>query len=477
MSLTSKKTSSLNPSWHNLPILAIFIVGYLFFMGLYLYTDYQNSKYYLAKQNHQQNQAANLAAKEGISTEILGLRHRLDLFIDSQPLLIQQLINHPDDKTLYHTLFNRLQRLFPEAQSFIISDQSGNELFEDLKHIVGKQCQTDLKRFSEQPDINIVRLHSSKTFKHIDIMSQFQDLEDSTHSFLVNYPADYISHLLKRYQFPHTQHLLVSANNPGRIEFTPEAYRHQQGSDDFQWDQPIEKLKKLPFVVTSKVPNSQWLLLTYTDNEKLMQDKETLKQRLLHDAGMITLLALLLFPVLLYFLNQQQKASQEINYLATHDALTDLYNRWQFINLLMQLLKIAHREQEAVSLIFIDLNKFKPVNDTYGHEAGDLVLKTVAQRLQQVLREVDIIARLGGDEFIVALPNLAKPEAINKVLSKIQAAIEEPITLENGKQVHISASLGVVTYLEDTPVTQELVDELINRADKRMYDDKIKHHA
>jgi diguanylate cyclase (GGDEF)-like protein len=469
-----KKRLSSPFSRHNAAILGIFLFGYLFFTGLYLYTDYQRTQQYLAEQNLQQNRAANLAAKEGISTAILGLRHRLDLFIDSQPDLIQRLINNPGDEELYSVLLVRLKRLFPEVKSFALADESGDVLFEDFEGIIEKTCKADLKRFAHQPDINIVRLHPNPSFTHIDIMTGFRDLVGTPHFFLLNYPADYVTRLLKRYQFPHTQHLLVSLKNPGRIEFTAEAYRHQ--NNDIEWDQSVEELKQLPFVVTSQVPNTQWILLTYTDAEKLQQDEATLKQRLLSDGGLITLLALLLFPALLYLLKQQQKASQEINYLATHDALTDLYNRWQFINLLTQLLKMAHRDRQPVSVIFIDLNRFKPINDTYGHDAGDLVLKTIAQRLKKILREADIIARLGGDEFIVALPNVASPQDIEKILAKIDDTIEEPITLANGKQVSLSASLGVAIYYGEKPITADLVDQLINRADEKMYLEKTKNH-
>jgi diguanylate cyclase (GGDEF)-like protein len=149
--------------------------------------------------------------------------------------------------------------------------------------------------------------------------------------------------------------------------------------------------------------------------------------------------------------------------LAYHDPLTGLANRARLLDRLEQLIALLSRERESVSVILMDLDRFKYVNDVLGHQYGDVVLQEVAKRLTGVLRESDTVARLGGDEFAVLLPHTAVIPAV-AVASKITAALETPMVIE-GQNVDIGASIGIATYPEHGANASILLRE----ADVAMY--------
>jgi diguanylate cyclase (GGDEF)-like protein len=161
------------------------------------------------------------------------------------------------------------------------------------------------------------------------------------------------------------------------------------------------------------------------------------------------------------------KHAMRVEYLAYHDGLTALPNRSLFINLLGQAIAQAHRHQWQLGVAFIDLDRFKQINDTLGHEAGDELLKQVASRLKGCLRESDAVARLGGDEFVVLLTELGEDKYAAKVAQKIIHAIAKPFVLL-GQEFRVTASIGISTYPSDGLDEQTLT----KNADIAMYQAK-----
>ncbi len=149
---------------------------------------------------------------------------------------------------------------------------------------------------------------------------------------------------------------------------------------------------------------------------------------------------------------------------ATHDALTGLPNRLLLQDRLNHAIEIARREQSKVAVMFIDLDRFKVVNDSLGHEVGDRLLVVVADRLRLCLRRSDTIARLGGDEFVVVLTNFQTTGEIAEVAEKIIARIDEPATLDD-YNMHVGASIGIAFFPDDG----EDVTSLMRDADGAMY--------
>ncbi|MDD1619881.1 MAG: bacteriohemerythrin [Methylococcaceae bacterium] len=167
-------------------------------------------------------------------------------------------------------------------------------------------------------------------------------------------------------------------------------------------------------------------------------------------------------------ITERKQAESKISFLAYHDQLTELPNRELFYDRLSQAISQARRKHDSLALLFLDLDGFKSVNDSYGHEAGDLVLKAVARRLQACVRGVDTVARLGGDEFTIILSELEKPEDAASVAEKIIRKLTEPVLLNETCQCQVGVSIGIASYPEDA---YEL-DKLMNAADSAMYKSK-----
>jgi diguanylate cyclase (GGDEF)-like protein len=153
-----------------------------------------------------------------------------------------------------------------------------------------------------------------------------------------------------------------------------------------------------------------------------------------------------------------------LRYLAYHDALTGLANRKQFYERLSQSIDWAHKNNQLVGLMFLDLDGFKQVNDTLGHDTGDQLLRVVAQRLTSSLRSSDIVSRLGGDEFTVILPGIPQLEYVAKVAEKILETLSQVFLLE-GQNVFVTVSIGISIY----PLDGEVEETLIKNADAAMY--------
>lgn len=160
----------------------------------------------------------------------------------------------------------------------------------------------------------------------------------------------------------------------------------------------------------------------------------------------------------------RKRSEARVVHMATHDALTDLPNRHLFLERTDQALMRAERERCKVAVLFLDLDGFKQVNDTRGHDAGDLVLVEVARRVRALLRKEDILARQGGDEFIVALPHIAGAEHAALVAHKIVDAVGAPYEV-GGDQVRIGVSIGIGLYPDDG----ESVSAVLKHADMAMY--------
>ena len=171
-----------------------------------------------------------------------------------------------------------------------------------------------------------------------------------------------------------------------------------------------------------------------------------------------------LFVAILHDLTEQRMAQERIHRLAHHDTLTGLDNRLSLNLRLEQLLAQTRRAHGAAAVLFIDLDHFKKINDTHGHQTGDLLLVAVAQRLRELLREVDIIARLGGDEFIVVASGGVTPDDVSNIAVRIVESLTAPYDLE-GKSIHSGASVGVAMF----PSDGEDGSTLMRHADTAMY--------
>jgi diguanylate cyclase (GGDEF)-like protein/PAS domain S-box-containing protein len=163
-----------------------------------------------------------------------------------------------------------------------------------------------------------------------------------------------------------------------------------------------------------------------------------------------------------------EQAQAALTQQATHDALTGLPNRNLFLDRVTQALALGRRAGTSTGVIFVDLDHFKEINDTQGHAAGDVVLREVAERLQEAVRPMDSVARLGGDEYVVLLPALQSAENANDVALRIASAVDLPIKLDHGA-VAVRASLGIAVTNPTATERDPLPDRLLQQADTAMY--------
>lgn len=164
---------------------------------------------------------------------------------------------------------------------------------------------------------------------------------------------------------------------------------------------------------------------------------------------------------------EQKTAEDRILYLAEHDSLTGLINRRRFQEELVRSLAFTQRYHQQGALLFVDLDQFKYINDTYGHQYGDEYLTDVSRRLLKALRKTDILGRLGGDEFGVIIPSVTLEEAKTVASALLRTLSQEAINY-NDNNIHISASIGMVFF----PIQGELANDLLAKADAAMYSAK-----
>lgn len=162
--------------------------------------------------------------------------------------------------------------------------------------------------------------------------------------------------------------------------------------------------------------------------------------------------------------DEKTRADERIEYLASHDSLTRLPNREMFNELLRHAIEAARRYERRFAVLFIDLDRFKVINDSLGHDAGDMLLVEIASRLRAALRSSDVVARLGGDEFVVILEQTSERDDIERISRKLLAALGEPLQL-SGHECHTTASIGIAMY----PSDGDDVQTLTKNADMAMY--------
>jgi diguanylate cyclase (GGDEF)-like protein/PAS domain S-box-containing protein len=154
-------------------------------------------------------------------------------------------------------------------------------------------------------------------------------------------------------------------------------------------------------------------------------------------------------------------------HLALHDSLTELPNRVLLNDRLKQAVRMDERHHKKLAVLFVDLDHFKPINDSLGHATGDALLKSVAKRLREALREVDTVSRHGGDEFVILLPEIEEASDAALVAEKVLARLATP-HLIGGRSLHVTASIGISIY----PDHGRMAEILVNRADLAMYEAK-----
>lgn len=170
------------------------------------------------------------------------------------------------------------------------------------------------------------------------------------------------------------------------------------------------------------------------------------------------------FVAVINDISEKKEQDEEMAYQATHDLLTGLANRSLFNDRLKHDFELAKRHSQSMAVLFIDLDEFKPINDTLGHRVGDKLLVSVAERLNSLIRPSDTLARFGGDEFVLLLPDLEETGLAEEIAERILQELAKPHQIDNN-ELHISASIGIATNSHSSTFPEKL----LQRADMAMY--------
>lgn len=179
-----------------------------------------------------------------------------------------------------------------------------------------------------------------------------------------------------------------------------------------------------------------------------------------------------LYTLIVRDISERLNQQRQLEHLAEHDHLTDLPNRVKLDGCLPAAIARADRYGRKLGVVYLDLDQFKPINDTYGHETGDCLLQAVAQRLNETMRQTDTVSRIGGDEFIICLEQIKTEQDAVAATRKLVRILEAPFQIL-GQTLTVSASIGVAIY----PDHGETPDALLQHADQAMYQAKSSGHS
>lgn len=395
-------------------------------------------------------------------------------------LLIYALKNNKDSSKIENPLFNDIR-----VQTINITDYINDLLkierdyafklkreseikFETIKYFIFPMILllfVIISAFFITISKNIVILNETLEEKSDDLRKLYFKLEETLHLFDTgeyilfkwnndeNWSVDYVSpnvYELLGYaqdEFLHNDIIYSNLINSQHLDrVTQEVITNSKEED--KTDSFIHQ----PYQVRKKDGSQIWIY----DSTKILRDKN----------GIITHYIGYIHDITTY-IEQSQKLETEKErffHLANHDVLTNLPNRMMFDDRVAQAIKSAKRQKNKFALLFIDLDHFKEINDSLGHEVGDIVLQEVAKRLSDLVRDEDSLARLGGDEFTMLLKHIKSIENISDISSKIITALQKPIV--TGKhELYVTSSIGISLYPEDGLSTVEL----LKNADAAMY--------
>lgn len=325
----------------------------------------------------------------------------------------------------------------------------------------------------DRPRRELMALRRDGTHVPVRITRSAMDLEGQAHAILVvedltrRRQTEARLHELLRFKtaiLNHSPYAIVVTDPQDRITlFNPAAERLFGYHAQEVAQRHVRSLLRVPGASTEPVAaNGQVHEVRYVRKDGSRFTASIIKTTLTDDSGTIVG-----YLGMVSDITELKRAEEKLQHLAHHDTLTDLPNRVLFSQLLVLGLELAKRRQQRLALLFLDLDEFKAVNDTWGHAIGDRLLQVMGQRISACLRASDAVGRVGGDEFVVLLMDLHSVTDAVQVADKIRAALTQPVTLDE-RTLHISTSVGIAIYPEHGH-TEAL---LMKQADAAMYQAK-----
>lgn len=369
-------------------------------------------------------------------------------------------------------LNNRLKQFFPNMYAFTIADAHGEEIGGDIDFLVGDICRNDIKWTAQQiqkdkADITYEpMIHAKFNAFHYDMMLPVQ-VNGQEMVFFMSFLPDSLVQALHEHKI--TEHVPFIINNSVShlIEVGLEGVRDKLLRNYYLTDkeQDLTMAREL-------IKGTKWDVVI-VENPKVFNEFQHSELKIF----IITWTVIFLFwlAILIIGVRLELRRNQRFNELTEYsfqDDLTGVANRRKLEHYFQSYLTGSSDAAKVRGLIYVDINKFKDINDAYGHLLGDDFLREVAHRLKDYFYETDVVTRLGSDEFVVLIRKLSRygtiPEiALEKVIQEIRESLSEPYLL-HGEEIESSASVGGI-ILDGG----ENFDDAVRRADKQMYRDKM----
>ena len=410
---------------------------------------------------------------------ILKERHRhVQLFLEDNQSLIQQFLIDTDNDSKFEEIQRSLRRTFPNYFAFTITDSQGEPLFVDYEGYVGDMCVMDTQTFAKTKRYS-ARIHPNSYKYHYDVIAESKN-EAKPYFLMVTFEPDDLGNILKVAQYPGHELVLITDNVPQLLEVNAQGGRDKTPRDNYQLTP--DELSKI--VASHSIDFSAWIIADFLKPEFVTEYRNTTMVYL----GSFLLMFCLVIATSFKLLRKEERLRhsaelereillEKVSKAALYDSLTKLPNRYLFDNHLKQSISVCKRTGCCSTVLFLDLDNFKPINDTHGHVVGDLLLVEVAKRLINCIRDSDTVSRFGGDEFVVILNNTnldsaeSRPQ-VEKLAEKIRSSLSEIylLTIKNEGEAdtivkhHCSVSIGVafIDGLDD-------YHNIIKRADAAMY--------
>lgn len=444
------------------------MLGLLFVITLLLvWRFYSNIQ---AFQNHQADLAEKQAqvSSQSIESLVASLRNRMQA-VALDEFFLFDLKQFQEEEEVQDALHNRLKNYFPEMLAFSLANPGGDIIGGDIHFSVSESCAADIeetaRHLNQKTSGFLIQpiIHPSPGNFHFDIMFPVY-LNKKPLVYFMSFHADMLHKALLQHKVTDFPVYLTARDQKDLIEASYEGVRDQLGLNIRLTDEQRQnEIARVP------VPNTLWEVAVIEDSAF----SQAFKTRQYSNFATLYFAILVLWGVIFWGIIRSEKRRvgylDELSYLSNHDDLTGAINRRKLEERLEKALKKQAETGEYFCILYLDLNKFKPVNDEYGHHVGDEVLMTVTRRLMSCSKQKDLVARIGGDEFVMMLCDMGTNiQEAYKTSSKIAARCHQVLNKNyqiNGESLTVGASIGTLLVTPEF----ENVEAILKEADNLMY--------
>ena len=408
-------------------------------------------------------------------------RH-VQLFLEDNRSLIHEFLIDTDIDSKFEEIQRSLRRTFPDYFAFTLTDNQGVPLFVDYEGYVGDMCVMDIQTYSRTKQYS-ARIHPNSYKFHYDVIAESTNEEDKPYFLMVTFEPDELANILKVAQYPGHELMLITDNDPQLLEVNAQGGRDKTPRHNYRLTP--DELSKI--LASHPIKLSSWIIADFQQPKFFIEYR---KSTLVYLGSFLLLFGLVIATSFKLLRKEEhlrhtselarEELLAEVSKAALYDSLTKLPNRYLLDNQLKQAISVSKRTGCYGIILFLDLDNFKPLNDTYGHMVGDLLLCAAAKRLINCVRDTDTVSRYGGDEFVILLNNTDIDDVISKpqveiIAEKIRSSLSEVYVMSiknEGKddtivKHHCTVSIGIAFFSG-----HDNYDDILKRADAAMYKSK-----